>query len=154
MNETITVDEQIYSIPRRFRVAENMHIVFWLFKDMSWAMKFHLLGVVALIPTLLLSLLITWQTRKIRSEFFHNTAVTFWITANGYWMICEFYWEELDYLRYFTAIPFSFGILFVGYYYCWEFLAKKRRRVLWEPKNLREPWGDLPKTAIDCEFLA
>jgi hypothetical protein len=126
LDPPIVFDERLYSIPRRFRVAENMHIVFWLFKDMSWAMKFRLLGVAAFIPTLALALLITWQTRKIRSELYHNLAVTFWIIANGYWMICEFFWEDLDYLRYFTAIPFSVGIVFVAYYYWTENLARRK----------------------------
>lgn len=127
MSDPITVDKETYSIPRKFRIAENMHIVFWLVKDMSWALKFRWLGVAMFIPTLLLSLLITWQTRKIRSELYHNLAVTCWIIANGFWMICEFFWEEQDYLRYFTAIPFSLGLLFVGYYYVSE-LSQRRKR--------------------------
>ena len=126
MSSPIIVDKQNYSIPRKFRIAENMHIVFWLVKDMSWALKFRLLGVSMFIPTLLLALLITWQTRNIRSELYHNLAVTCWIIANGFWMICEFYWEELDYLRYFTAIPFSIGLLFVAYYYVSE-LSQRRK---------------------------
>lgn len=126
MSSPIIVDKQNYSIPRKFRIAENMHIVFWLVKDMSWALKFRMLGVAMFIPTLLLALLITWQTRKIRSELYHNLAVTCWIIANGFWMICEFYWEELDYLRYFTAIPFSIGLLFVAYYYVSE-LSQRRK---------------------------
>jgi hypothetical protein len=126
MSSPIIVDKQNYSIPRKFRIAENMHIVFWLVKDMSWALKFRMLGVAMFIPTLLLALLITWQTRNIRSELYHNLAVTCWIIANGFWMICEFYWEELDYLRYFTAIPFSIGLLFVAYYYVSE-LSQRRK---------------------------
>jgi len=126
MSNPITVDKETYSIPRKFRIAENMHIVFWLVKDMSWALKFRWLGVAMFIPTLLLSLLITWQTRKIRSELYHNLAVTCWIIANGFWMVCEFFWEEHDYLRYFTAIPFSLGLLFVVYYYVSE-LSQRRK---------------------------
>jgi prepilin signal peptidase PulO-like enzyme (type II secretory pathway) len=126
MSSPINVDKQTYSIPRRFRVFENMHIVFWLIKDMSWALKFRSLGVAMFIPTLLLALLITWQTRNIRSELYHNLAVTCWIIANGFWMICEFFWEDQDYLRYFTAIPFSLGLLFVVYYYVSE-LSQRRK---------------------------
>lgn len=125
MSSPIVVDKQNYSIPRKFRIAENMHIVFWLVKDMSWALKFRLLGVAMFIPTLLLALLITWQTRSIRSELYHNLAVTCWIIANGFWMICELFWEDQDYLRYFTAFPFSIGLLFVAYYYVSE-LSQRR----------------------------
>jgi hypothetical protein len=126
MNQPINVDREVYAIPRKFRLAENMHIVFWLIKDMSWALKLQLLGVTMFVPTLLLSLIITWQTRTVRSELFHNLAVTCWIIANGFWMICEFFWEELDYLRYYTAIPFSVGLLFVIYYYVSELLSRKQ----------------------------
>ena len=92
-------------------------------------MKFRMLGVAMFIPTLALALIITWQTRKVRSELFHNLAVVFWITANGYWMICEFFWEDIDYLRYFTAIPFSIGLLFVSYYYVTELRARYRKPI-------------------------
>jgi hypothetical protein len=125
MNNTINVTDETYSIPRRFRIAENMHIVFWLIKDMSWAMKFRWLGIGMFIPTLVLALLITWQTRRVRSELYHNLAVTCWIIANGYWMICEFYWESLDFLRYFSVIPFSLGLISIAYYYISEFTPKR-----------------------------
>jgi len=138
MSSPIIVDKQNYSIPRTFRIAENMHIVFWLVKDMSWALKFRLLGVAMFIPTLLLALLITWQTRNIRSELYHNLAVTCWIIANGFWMICEFYWEELDYLRYFTAIPFSIGLLFVAYYYVSELTQRRKSTADDEESNTVE----------------
>jgi hypothetical protein len=138
MSSPIIVDKQNYSIPRKFRIAENMHIVFWLVKDMSWALKFRMLGVAMFIPTLLLALLITWQTRNIRSELYHNLAVTCWIIANGFWMICEFYWEELDYLRYFTAIPFSIGLLFVAYYYVSELTQRRKSTADDEESNAVE----------------
>lgn len=128
--ESFVVNEHVYSIPRRFRVAENMHIVFWLLKDMSWAMEFRYFGMGMFIPTLLLALLITWQTRKIRSEWFHNLAVTFWIVANGYWMTTEFFWvgDQYNFLRYFAVIPFSIGLIFVGYYYGSEFQESRRQK--------------------------
>jgi hypothetical protein len=105
---------------------------------MSWALKFRMLGVAMFIPTLLLALLITWQTRNIRSELYHNLAVTCWIIANGFWMICEFYWEELDYLRYFTAIPFSIGLLFVAYYYVSELTQRRKSTADDEESNAVE----------------
>jgi hypothetical protein len=138
MNSPITVDKQTYSIPRKFRVFENMHIVFWLIKDMSWALKFRMLGVTMFIPTLLLALLITWQTRQIRSELYHNLAVTCWIIANGFWMVCEFFWEDLDYLRYFTAIPFSLGLLFVVYYYVSELSLRRKLSIEDDESNVVE----------------
>jgi hypothetical protein len=109
-------DSAIYSIPARFRRTENLHILFWLIKDISWAMLWKPLGMMMLIPTLTVAIVITWQTRKIISELFHNLAVVFWITANGYWMIIEFYGYD-EQLRIYTSIPFTIGIFFITTYY-------------------------------------
>jgi hypothetical protein len=130
LTDSIQVEDNLYSIPKRFRLAENMHIVFWLFKDMSWAMEFRLLGVAMFIPTFLLAIIISCQTRHIRSELFHNLAVLSWITANGFWMICEFYWPDQEYLRYYTAIPFSVGIMILAYYYGTLLFGKGKRQAI------------------------
>jgi hypothetical protein len=103
---------KMYTIPNQFRRTENMHIIFWLVKDISWAMLWKPIGLIMFIPTLTIAILISWQTRKLLSEFYHNLAIVCWITANGFWMITEFFWSDLDYLRYYTAIPFGIGIIF------------------------------------------
>jgi hypothetical protein len=38
-------DSHRYSIPMRFRKMENLHIVFWLFKDVAWCMVWKPLGI-------------------------------------------------------------------------------------------------------------
>lgn len=121
---------KMYAIPDRFRKIENLHIVFWLIKDISWAMLWRPLGLLMLLPTLTVAVLITWQTRKLKSELYHNLAVVFWISANGYWMIVEFFWGELDYLRYYAAIPFGIGILFIAAYYLIVLPREKRSEKL------------------------
>lgn len=108
--------EEMYAIPNRFRRIENLHILFWLLKDLSWAMLWKPLGLLMIVPTIGAALLITWQTRHIKSEFLHNLAVDFWILANAYWMITEFY-SNNDSLRFYTIIPFSIGLLIISYYY-------------------------------------
>ena len=108
--------EEMYEIPSRFRKIENLHILFWLLKDLSWAMLWKPLGLLMIVPTIGAALLITWQTRHIKSEFLHNLAVDFWILANAYWMITEFY-SNNDSLRFYTIIPFSIGLLIISYYY-------------------------------------
>ena len=108
--------EKMYVIPERFRKVENLHIVFWLLKDISWCMLWRPLGIAMLIPTLTVAILITWQTRKLKAELYHNLAVTFWICANGYWMIVEFMGLD-EQLRIFTVIPFSIGLFFIVVYY-------------------------------------
>lgn len=106
----------MYTIPEKFRKIENLHIVFWLIKDMSWAMLWRPLGILMIFPTLTVAILITWQTRKFKSELYHNLAVLFWIMANCYWMIVEFLGVD-DTLRYYAIIPFSIGFIFIAAYY-------------------------------------
>ena len=106
----------VYSIPARFRRTENLHILLWLLKDLSWAMLWRELGLAMLVPTLFVAVLITWQTRHLKAELFHNLAIVCWICANGYWMIVEFFSDNDD-LRYYTVIPFSMGLLFILLYY-------------------------------------
>jgi hypothetical protein len=108
--------EDLYSIPARFRKLENLHIVFWLVKDLCWVMLWKPLGLIMIFPTISAAILITWQTRHIKSELLHNVAVVCWITANAYWMITEFFSSD-DSLRYYAVIPFTLGLVTIAYYY-------------------------------------
>jgi hypothetical protein len=121
-------NSKLYSIPDRFRRIENLHIVFWLLKDISWAMLWKPIGLAMFIPTVSLAILITWQTRKLISELYHNLAIVCWIIANGYWMIAEFFWPDLDYLRFYASIPFSIGIIFISAYYFIILPAERRKQ--------------------------
>ena len=116
-------NEQTYNIPHRFRKMENLHIVFWLIKDISWCMVWRPLGIAMVFPTLIIAIVISMRTRQFMSELCHNVAVTFWITANAYWMISEFFhfdtlvvYGDITY-KYLAIIPFSIGILMLAYYY-------------------------------------
>ncbi|HEX5654948.1 MAG TPA: hypothetical protein VFX58_17855 [Chitinophagaceae bacterium] len=115
--------ESQYSIPARYRRMENMHIVFWLLKDISWCMIWKTLGIAMVVPTLTIALLIAWRTRHIKSELAHNLAVAFWISANSYWMISEFFgfdtmiiWREFT-GKHLSLLPFLAGSLILLYYY-------------------------------------
>lgn len=105
-----------YNIPAKYRRMENLHIVFWLLKDLSWAMLWRPLGVFMIIPTVAAAIIITWQTRNVKSELMHNLAVVFWIIANCYWMLTEFF-STNDSLRFYAIIPFAAGIGIIIYYY-------------------------------------
>lgn len=112
----------VYYIPSKFRKIENLHILLWLLKDVCWALNLKYPAIFMIIPTLWVAILITYQTRKISSEFFHNLAIDFWITANCTWMIGEFF--NLDEhllgeygLRQLSLIPFALGLLILAYYY-------------------------------------
>ena len=126
-------NDRIYSIPLRFRKMENLHIVFWLFKDISWCMIWKPLGIAMIAPTLAISLLIAWQTRHLMSEWCHNLAIVCWITANSYWMISEFFmFDTMPLLNGYTykhlaIIPFIAGIGLLAYYYA-----------LWKPRHEEE----------------
>lgn len=116
-------EQQPYTIPARFRKMENMHIVFWLLKDLSWCMVWKVLGVLMIFPTLIISLIICYRTRKIKSELAHNLAITFWISANSLWMVSEFFgfdtmqvWGSFE-GKHLSLIPFFIGILLLAHYY-------------------------------------
>lgn len=117
---------ETYSIPARFRKIENLHIVFWLIKDLSWAMLWKPLGLIMIVPTIVAALVITWQTRHIKSELLHNLAVIFWISANGFWMLTEFFSTD-DSLRFYTIIPFTIGLLIILYYYVWVIPNERKK---------------------------
>ncbi|TDO27226.1 hypothetical protein [Sediminibacterium goheungense] len=125
--------KQHYSIPLQYRKMENLHIVFWLFKDIAWCLGFKILGITMIVPTLSIALLISWRTRKMMSELCHNIAIAVWISANSYWMISEFLgfdekivWGEYTY-KHLALIPFGIGVLVLAFYY-----------LIWRPKHKEE----------------
>ena len=115
-------ESKIYYIPYKFRRIENLHILLWLVKDACWAINLKIPALIMIIPTLWVAIVITYQTRKITSEFLHNLAIDFWITANCTWMIGEFTGWDANLvgrfgLREFSLIPFGIGLFILGYYY-------------------------------------
>ena len=114
-------------MPLKFRKLENMHILFWLVKDICWCVGFKPLGVAMIFPTLIVALYITWRNRQIVAELMHNLAVAFWITANSMWMIFEFM-ERDEELKYYCVIPFATGLILLMYYYLVYVPLKRRRR--------------------------
>lgn len=125
--------EQTYNIPLRYRRMENLHIVFWLFKDISWCMIWKPLGIAMIFPTMIIAIIISWRTRQYMSELCHNLAITVWITANSYWMISEFFHFDSNPLfgeytfKHLSIIPFVLGILCLAFYY-----------IIWKPTHRNE----------------
>ncbi len=115
--------ESEYIIPARYRRLENMHIAFWLMKDISWCMIWKTLGIIMIIPTLSVAIYIAYRTKNIKSELAHNLAVVFWISANAYWMISEFFKFDTILIwgsytgKHLAIIPFTIGALILLYYY-------------------------------------
>ena len=89
------------------------------------------LGIAMVVPTLTVAIYISYRTRHIKSELAHNLAVAFWISANSYWMISEFYgFDETVILgayegKYFAMIPFTIGVLILAWYYL---ILKRKER--------------------------
>ncbi|HMO60832.1 MAG TPA: hypothetical protein PKC39_05500 [Ferruginibacter sp.] len=116
---------QKYTIPLQYRRMENLHIVFWLIKDISWCLFWKPLAIAMIFPTLIIAIVIAIRTRKMVSELCHNLAIIFWISANSYWMLAEFW--EIDTIvisgwftfKHLAVIPFGIGILILAYYYAW-----------------------------------
>jgi hypothetical protein len=125
--------KELYNIPISYRRMENLHIVFWLFKDIAWCMFWKPLGIVMIIPTLIISIVISWRTRKIVSELCHNLAITVWISANSFWMCSEFFGvdDEIVFgtitVKQLAMIPFVTGVIILAYYY-----------IIYKPKHKQE----------------
>ncbi len=121
--QRISTENNNYKIPVSYRKMENLHIVFWLFKDVAWCMFWKPLGIVMIVPTLFISIIIAWRTRHIVAELCHNLAITVWISANSYWMISEFIGIDTKPLfgaytyKHLAIIPFVIGILILSYFY-------------------------------------
>lgn len=112
-----------YRIPLKYRKMENLHIVFWLFKDIGWCLIWKPLGIVMIFPTLIISIIIAYRTRQMMAELCHNLAITLWIIANSYWMSVEFLgldattvYQHVTY-KHLALIPFLSGVACLAYYY-------------------------------------
>jgi hypothetical protein len=145
-------NESQYAIPLRFRKMENLHIVFWLFKDLSWCLEWRNLGIIMILPTFIISLVITWRTRHMVAELCHNAAISIWILANSYWMISEFlHFNEIPLFGIYTykhlaVFPFIIGLAFVGYYYLIYQRGHRSRSVVMNDEGLLEETNDVVVT--------
>jgi hypothetical protein len=116
-------EEEVYAIPAKYRQMENTHILFWLIKDISWCMVWKPLGILMIVPTLGIALVIAWRTRALKSELAHNLAIVFWISANSYWMLSEFFGFDTVRIgtitdgKHLAIIPFAIGLGILAYYY-------------------------------------
>lgn len=122
------VQEEVGLELKDIRKVENMHVALWLLKDVSWCQSWHVLGLLMVAPTLAVAGYITWKTRAIASEFYHNLVVCLWICANITWMIGEFFFQDgtRGYARFF----FFAGMGILAAHYLWELAERLRRRSL------------------------
>ena len=122
MNENAG-EKKILQVSANYRWLENGHILLWLIKDTCWALEFKTGGIIMVIPTVSVAFYITWKSRHMRAELYHNIAVCCWILANSVWMIGEFFEHEA---RPYAASIFCVGLLVLAVYYILYF--KKDRK--------------------------
>jgi len=99
----------------KIRKLENSHILLWLIKDTCWVLEFKFMGIIMILPTVFVAFYLSYLSRHMIKELFHNLAVCCWILANSIWMIGEFFFN--DSTRSAAAVFFILGISFVAIYY-------------------------------------
>ena len=93
---------------------DNMHVLLWLIKDTCWLLEWRALGTFMIAPTIAVAVMLAFRSRGDRL-FWINLAICFWISANAYWMVCEFAGRE-D-IKDFAGLPFALGLLSVAIFY-------------------------------------
>ncbi|MEN9511342.1 MAG: hypothetical protein RLZZ370_1161 [Bacteroidota bacterium] len=89
-------------------------------------MLYKPLGMLMVFPTVFLAFYLSWKSRHLRSELFHNLAVTSWILGNSIWMAGEFFFDDTT--RSIASIFFYAGIGFVLYFYITDWLQKGKAK--------------------------
>jgi len=95
------------------------------------------LGIAMIFPTLIIAIVISIKNRNYVSEVCHNWSIVFWIAANSYWMVSEFFkfdeipvYGDISY-KYIAIIPFVIGILILAYYYLvFKMIHKKKAETM------------------------
>jgi archaellum biogenesis protein FlaJ (TadC family) len=96
---------------------DNMHILFWLIKDMSWCLMSKTIGTIMIVPTVVVALVILVRSREHMTSFVHNLAVLFWISANSMWMVGEMFCQDCTKPYAVWLFSAGMGVLLVYYVY-------------------------------------
>lgn len=107
----------------KIKKIENLHVILWLIKDTCWMLEQKWLGAIMMVPTLFFALFIVYRTLKT-NDVYINLAIFFWISANSFWMMMEFFNHNL--YKNFAIIPFGLGFLFVAIFYIKTFINKRQ----------------------------
>ncbi len=98
----------------KLKKLENIHIVFWLFKDSFWMLNFQFLAIVMVIPTIIIAIINVFISKKTLDIYIH-IAILCWILANCIWMFNEFY--VMTFYKYYASLFFGLGLLFMLLYF-------------------------------------
>ena len=111
------------------RHFENLHIPLWLMKDTCWMLQWRVFGITMIIPTMTVAIIIAYKTWKEKDdEFWINLAICFWISANSYWMICEFFHHEE--IKNYAGFPFLAGMLSVAFFYYKRIFGEATKNII------------------------
>jgi hypothetical protein len=99
----------------KIRKTENLHVVFWLFKDMCWMMEYKTAGALLILPTLAMAFYVLYLSKNKLDLIIVNVAIIFWICANSAWMMSDFY---NDLPKSVSLLFFIAGILTM-FFYVW-----------------------------------
>lgn len=81
-----------------------------------------------IVPTLGVAIAIAIMNLRQKDEaFWINLAICFWITANAFWMCCEFFYHE-EY-KFYAGFPFALGFVSVGIFYLRRLLLKRSAKL-------------------------
>ncbi len=110
----------------KLRKLENVHLLLWLAKDISWLMDWKVAGMTMILPTFSLAVWLCWKTRHNPNEIAFNLAVAAWISANGIWMIGEFFYDD-------GTRPIAFWFFVAGLFCILRYYAK----LFWQGRKKR-----------------
>lgn len=77
-------------------------------------LEWKVAGTIMIAPTLGVAIYIAARSAA-EQVFWLNVAICFWISANAYWMLCEF--AEREDMRNFAGIGFALGLICVAIFY-------------------------------------
>ena len=77
-------------------------------------LEWKILGTIMIVPTIGVAVYLATKT-VAEDVFWINVAVCFWISANAYWMVCEFVEQEI--YKDYAGIPFALGLMSVAVFY-------------------------------------
>jgi len=69
---------------------DNLHVVLWILKDLSWCFGWVYVGLSMILPAVLVAIYILLYHSVTPEKFIHNVSIIFWISANSIWMASEF----------------------------------------------------------------
>lgn len=101
---------------------DNLHILLWLLKDISWMLKWKIFGIIMIFPTITMAVLILKNKQKEKAELLPDWAVLLWIMANSIWMISEFYDLKIEWI---PTIFFVMGLLTITTHFVKKFKPKR-----------------------------